>query len=489
MTRLVAFALLSAALMSAAHRPWGPGWIALAAYLPLLYVLSGERSAWRGALAGGIASLGTGLVAFEGVVAAVPWAYPLLAFVAGVWMALAGAGYVLIARLAGLTAALWSFPALWIAAEYLPAQRALFGDFANGMSAAGYTQFDTPFMVLAPWSGVSGVSLAVLMANVALFALLRRRGVAPALAVLAAVAIAPVLPVPGVAPAGGQEPPLRIGIAQGAVSSAASLMARFDRAAAQRMIEPYAELTAQAAERGADLVVWGETAIPQAVRPGHVPDYLADALAPAPLALVGGVSYREGRSYNAVFHWREGTLREAYRKRALVPINEARYTAGEAVPPLEVGGHAAGLGICLDSVFGSLGRSSVSDGAEILIYVTEDSFAGTTVTPELHLRVTAFRAAETARATVFASQSGPSAVFDPRGTVVRRLPHGSATGTVAPVRPHRGFTPYVRLGDWVGGLAIVVVLAWWVTGGVSLAGRLAGRDAPAPAGDDAATPR
>ncbi len=456
MTRLLALALTSAALISAAHRPWGPGYLAWLALVPLLAVLATEKRWWRGALAAGLASLGTGLVAFEGVAPAEFWAYPILAVINTLPWAIAGALFVWISNRLGRGAALWSYAPLLVAAEFVASHRALLGDFANGMSAFGYTQFDTPLLAAAGWSGVSGVSLLVVGINVAVYSVWKRQP-APAAVWLGLAIIATFVPVPGANTADPGTMPLRVAVAQGAVSSVDTLLARFDREAAERMVEPYADLTAQAAEHDADLVVWGETVVPHAVRPGHVPSYVAEALAPAPVALVGGVSFTNGHSYNSIFHWQDGTLTEVFRKRALVPFNERHYTVGQAMPPLGVNGVPVGLGVCLDSVHGSLAREAVRAGAEVLVYVTEDSFAVRTVTPELHLRVTAFRAAETGRYVVFANQSGPSAVMDQRGRVVDRIEHGEAAGLIAQVPAYRGATPFVRLGDWVGLLACLAV--------------------------------
>lgn len=455
LTRGLALALASAALIGASARPWATGWLALVGLVPLLAALVTERRACRGALFAWLAAWGAGLAAFEGAAPAEFWAYPALVAVSAVPFALAGAATVAVARRLGSSAALVAFVPLVLASEFVPAQRWLLGDYANVFTALGYTQYGTPLRAAAAWSGISAVSLLVLAANAAAHALVLRRRALPSVAVAAGIAAVALLGAPGRDVPASETAPLRVAVVQGAVTSIDSLVARFDRAAAQRMIAPYAELTATAAARGAELIVWGETAVPQPLRPGHVPDYVAAALAPAPLALVGAVSYVDGRAYNAIFHWHEGALLEVYRKRALVPINERQYGRGEALPPLDVRGIAVGLGVCLDSFVPSLAREAVRAGAQLLVYVTEDSFASQTVTPGLHLHGTAFRAIETGRAVVFANQSGPSGVIDPAGRALQRLPHGVAAGVVADVTARTGVTPYVHLGDWVGGLATV----------------------------------
>lgn len=459
MTRGAASALATAALVGVAVRPWGPGWLALVAFLPLLAALVQERRPWRGALLGWLSSLGIGLAAYEGVVPAEPWAYPALVVVAGLPFALAGGVVAWIARRRGPVAATLAFAPLWVVAEFLPAQRWLMGDFASALTVIGYTQFDTPLRSLAAWSGIRATSAVVLAANAAAFHAWRTRRVLPALATAVVVVGLVLVPVPGTSVPAADGASLRIGVAQGAVSSVDTLMARFDRAAAERMLEPYRALTRAAAERDADLVVWGETVLPQPVSGGHVPDYVAQALAPAPRALVGGVAYDGARSYNSVFHWQDGELVEVYRKRALVPFNESRYTPGRALPPLDAEGVPVGMGICLDSVFPALARDAVRRGAHLLVYLTEDAFAGRTVTPASHLRATAFRAIETGRWVVFANQSGPSAIIDADGRIVERVGHGEVAGAVADVPALTGVTPFVRLGDWIGWASVVAAVA------------------------------
>ncbi len=362
LTSGLALALASAALIGASGRPWATGWLALVGLVPLLAALVAEF-----------------------------WAYPALVAVSAIPFALAGAATVAVARRLGAGAAMVAFVPLVLVSEFVPAQRWLLGDYANVFTALGYTQYGTPLRAAAAWSGISAVSLLVLAANAAAYALVLRRRPLPSVAVAAGIAAVVLLGGPGRDVQATETAPLRV----------------------------------------------------------------AAALAPAPLGLVGAVSYVSGRAYNAIFHWHAGALLEVFRKRALVPINERQYGRGEALPPLDVRGIPVGLGVCLDSLVPSFAREAVRAGAQLLVYVTEDSFAGQTVTPGLHLHGTAFRAIETGRTVVFANQSGPSAVIDPAGRAVQRLPHGVAGGFVVEVTGRTGITPFVRFGDWIGGLATV----------------------------------
>lgn len=454
--RALALALLSAALLSSAARPFAPGYLALVGLVPLLWALIDARRPWRGALLGAVSAVGGGLVAFEGVVPVAAWPYPLLVLLACVGGAVSATLFVLVARRYGGVAAVAAYPLLLGAVEFVAGQRWLFGDLANTMTVLGATQFDTPLRLAAGWSGVTGVGVLVAAINAAIVLALRWRRFGALLGAATASALLIAVDVPGSATPAAERPVLRVAVVQGAVSSVEMLMARFDDVAAARLLAAYGALTESASERGADLVIWGETVVPQPLAPGAAPADVAAALAGAPRAIVGAVSYVAGRSYNAAFYWEDERLYEVYRKRALVPLNERRYSAGAPLPPLDVMGTAIGLAICLDSAHGTIIRDAVRSGAQLLVTLTDDTFAGATVTPEMHLRLSAFRAVETGRWLLFVNQSGPSAVIDHRGRVVGRLELGQRAVLMMDVQAYEGVTPFVRFGDWVGLLSTLV---------------------------------
>lgn len=453
--------LLTAALLSIAARPNGSGYVAWVALLPLLYLLCAERNPWRGAATTALAALGLLLVAFEGAAVAEPWTYPVLVATQLPFFALVGLGFVLLRQSLGTRVALAGFPLLWLAAGVLPSLRWLWGDLANPVARLGYSQFDTPLLATAHWSGVSGVELLVLSANVGLFCLLWQKRLIPLL-VAAGLAVAAAIVPAATGPS--SEPPLRVVAVQGAVRPIDILLGRLDQQAAREVLAPYQALTARAGELTPDLVVWGETIAPQPLTPGEVPAELATALEGADTVLLGGISRASSGTYNSAFLWSDSGLNEIYRKRALVPLVERAYGHGVPLPPVAVSGVRVGVGICLDSAFPGITRDSVLRGAEVLVVLTDDSFAGQTVTPELHLRVSAFRAAETHRPLLFVDQRGPSAFISSSGRVVSRTAPGEAVALVGELQGWTGTTTFVRFGDWVGALAVsalaLTLLAW-----------------------------
>lgn len=453
----VALALLSAALLSSAGRPWGSGYLAWLALVPLLVATYGEQRVLRGALAFGLASLGLTVIAFEGVVLVVPWAFPLLLLSQSLWFAAAGGALVLVRNTFGERFALVAVPLAWLAAEHLPAQRAIWGDLANPLTRIGYTQFDTVLLPAAQWSGASGVGLLVLLLNLGLFVALGRRRIAAGMVAVALPAVVLFLPTPAAAE-DGSAGPLEVAIVQGSVGRFDVLLGRFDRDAASAVLEPYRRLTERAAERGADLVIWPETILPIPIEGGRVEPFMATALAAADTVLTGAVVRSGNMTANSALLWQAGEPTEVYRKRALVPVIESHYTPGRAVPTPTVNETRLGIGICLDSAFPGIVRDSVLRGAQALIFLTDDGFAGETVTPELHLRISAFRAAEIGKPVVFVAQSGPSAFISETGRVVSRLEHGTAAAQLGKVVGNDRLTPFVRLGDWLGSLAVLLSL-------------------------------
>lgn len=475
-------AAASSALLAIASRPWtGTGYLALVAVVPLLLALRGERRALPAAGYAVLAWSGFGWAIYEGALVIEPWSFAVLLLGSAALWGAAAVGYVVLGRRWGDGFATAAFPALVVAVEYGAAQPAVFGALSF-VGAFAYAQHDTALLGSAAWSGLGGVGLVALGSNVLVavsLRLARPRAVALLFATAAAVALIALAPLPGGGPV-QDGAVVRIGLVQAAVPRVDMQMAFLDPIASARVLEVFADLTRRATASGAEWVVWGETVLPFDFVEGSVAADVAEALAAAPIALLGTRERAGGERFNAILGWNGRVLTSVYRKNVLVPYVEDVFSEGAPTAPLVVDGTHVALGICLESLYAERSRSAVAAGADVLVYVSDDTFAGRTVTPVLHVATAAFRAAETGRPLAFVNESGPSAVFDARGRGVGRLDVGASDVLVVDVPLASGTTPFVRYGDWVGRLALSFAVATCTTAVLPFRPQAGRRRRPAP---------
>lgn len=449
--RRFALALSAGALLSLAMRDSGTGYLAVAAFVPLLAALDGERSPLRAGLLLALAWTGLAIPAIEGTVLVLWWAFPLILAGHGIVWLLAGVAHALVAR--GRYSTPMLLPLIVTAMEYVSARRSVFGDAALELLA--YTQADTLLLRVAPWSGTSGVTLAAAALGCGGYWLLVKR---PRPAVWTVVVLTAVLltPVPGVddAPTPGS---VRVGVVQSAEEAVVSMLAKYDDGLMTQRMARFESLTRAGVDRGAELVVWGETVLPGEGMTERLPASAVRALLAAPVVLAGSRERAADGLFNSTFAWRGSDLELVARKQALVPVIEAHYSRGAPVEPVSLQGARVAAFVCLDSLHGSLSRESVRRGAEMIVYVTDDTFASGTATPWFHLATAALRAAETGRSVVFANEHGPSALITPRGDRVASSEPGEPAVLVADLEMRTGTTPYAALGDLVGPVACVLV--------------------------------
>ena len=82
---------------------------------------------------------------------------------------------------------------------------------------------------------------------------------------------------------------------------------------------------------------------------------------------------------------------------------------------LRTGGHAYGVFICYESIFGDEVREFVENGAEVLVNISDDGWYGDTGAPWQHLNMARMRAIENDRYLVRSTNTGITTVIDPRG--------------------------------------------------------------------------
>jgi len=125
------------------------------------------------------------------------------------------------------------------------------------------------------------------------------------------------------------------------------------------------------------------------------------------------------------------------------------------VPLITVGDVPVGLAICFDVIYDEVIAESVTAGAELLVFQTNNAdFRGTDENVQ-QLAFARMRAIETGRAVVNISTVGTSQVIAPDGSVIDGLPAGAAGAMATTVPLRTGLTAAVVIGP-----AVQLVLGW-----------------------------
>lgn len=447
------------------------------AIAPLLFLTNGA-GARRGAIAWGLFGLGFfgTLLSWVSIVGWVAWGLllviqvPFVIAFGAVWASFSGrTGPVGRIALAGGT---------WAALEFLRAIVPITG-FTWGQLAQ--SQHDVLWML--EWASLGGgvVLGGVLVGiNAGLAEILKARSggwnrvLAPAATVALAFAV-PAASLPFYVAADVR--PLRVALIQGNADPAvpASLEKDLD------ILSSHGRLTERLDEK-VDVVVWPESSV--AIDPDNpvVRDVLERAAraADAPL-IVGATEDLEGGRYTVVslLVSPTGEIVDRYQKTHLVPFGEYVPFRGllgslpmlEQVPRDAVPGRGGRLFrvdgidvapvISFEGDFGSLVRSRIASGGDVLLVATNTSTWLNTWASAQHVAFSQVRAAENATPVVHAAISGISAFISDRGEIVESLPRFEARSLVRSVAPRVTRTMYTRFGDWLAlSFVLACVLAW-----------------------------
>jgi apolipoprotein N-acyltransferase len=337
----------------------------------------------------------------------------------------------------------------------------------------------TPYLQLAEIGGQPILDLAVAYVGAGLGHALVKRS-APALAVAVLAFALPVayglVRLPEVEAARAAAPVLRVGVVQPNVS----IFEKHDRRLAPAHLAELQLLTAELEARGAELVVWPETAYPFPI-PRRAE---RDALGPMRVfgrgvrgpVLVGAITIApDGARYNsAVAYDRDGTRLGIADKVELLAFGEyvplwdylppvqERFprglTAGEAPRVLEIAGARVAVLNCYEDVLDQYAIRVGRDAPDLLVNVTNDAWFGDTAEPWLHEAVSRMRAIETRRDLVRAVNTGVSSHTAATGEPLFRTGTFEDAAFIARVALLDGVTPWVRFGDWVTPLLVGALL-------------------------------
>ena len=185
--------------------------------------------------------------------------------------------------------------------------------------------------------------------------------------------------------------------------------------------------------------------------------------------------------YNsAVFTNPDGSIAGRYDKIHLVPFGEfvpyrdlfffARHLTNQVgdfnrgrarnvfTAPSESGPHKFGVFICYESVFADEIRHFALNGAQVLVNLSDDGWYGDTSAPWQHLNMARMRAIENRRWLLRDTNNGITTIIDPYGRVTFSAQRHNLTSLVARYGYRSDLTFYTRHGDVFAWLCCIVCL-------------------------------
>jgi apolipoprotein N-acyltransferase len=442
---------------------YGFGWSVCGVYW--LYISMhtyGGMPAWMAALAVGLMALVLG--AFSG------FAFGMAAWLRQRWSMTAPVMLLLI------------YPALWAISEWLR------GWVLTGFPwvVSGYAFNHGPLAGFAPIVGVYGLGLlaALLAGSLLLQPSKKFAGLfALSLAVLIIILGSILKTIAWTEPNGE---PISVRLLQGNVPQEM----KFENKQTGATLALYYDMISSAP---ADLIATPETAIPMLSRqlpPDFLP-LLENFARQSNSHLALGIPFSDGprRYSNSVLAIGPDAQQQAYRydKHHLVPFGEfipfgfrwfvnmmniplGDFTAGPTVQaPFAVKDQWVLPNICYEDLFGDEIAAQISEHrtsrtATILMNLSNIGWFGDSLALPQHLQASQMRALETGRPMLRATNTGATAVINPRGEVVAQLLPFTRSVLAASVQGYKGTTPYVLLGNAAAiGLAFAMLALGWIS--------------------------
>jgi len=243
----------------------------------------------------------------------------------------------------------------------------------------------------------------------------------------------------------------------------------------QITMDVYAELTEKAANEGAKMVLWPETALPyQIFDDSELSNYVKNLAKDNNITLIISAfttDEESGLSKNSIIEVKpDGSFGETvYSKQRLVPFGEfvpMREFVMFIFPPLanigmleddlkagdrseviksEIGN--IGCGLCFDSIYEKVALDAVKGGAELFVISTNDSWFSDSAALDMHNGQARLRAIESGKYVVRSANTGISAIIDPMGNVNEELGALERGYVISEVSVRSENTLYVYIGN------------------------------------------
>jgi apolipoprotein N-acyltransferase len=269
--------------------------------------------------------------------------------------------------------------------------------------------------------------------------------------------------------------PIQVTLIQGNIP----LKEKWDENKIVSILNSYAELTAQ--NISSEIIVWPEAAIP--AYPEDVPFYLNLLSKAAKLhnsTILSGIPFydKETRKYyNGILAL--GVNEGRYYKRHLVPFGEylplrfmlswlhnyltipmSGFSSGaKNQPDLLIGKIPIAPFVCYEIAYAGLVLDYFPK-AGLIVTVSDDSWFGRSIAASQHLEIARMRSLEVGRYQLLSTNTGITAVVGADGRIVSKLPEFEKLVLTQEVQVLSGATPWVKFGQYVWLLLLIVGLLW-----------------------------
>lgn len=348
-------------------------------------------------------------------------------------------------------------PSLWVLTEWL--RSTLFTGFP--WMLLGYSQTDSWLSGLAPIIGTYGLSwVCMVIAGMLAYAIIHTQfkvWLTISMSIASLYGISYYLTT--VAWTSPKYPPISVSLIQGNILQTY----KWQRQQLLAILQIYLTLIEQ--ELGRAIIIIPEAALPA---PSHwIRHYLKhlDTLAKhAHSAVIVGIPVQPlpdtEAYYNALYVL--GIGQGHYYKRHLVPFGEyltffkgldwllryfqipmASFVPGPAkVLPFQLNSLILKPLICYEIAYSDLVYDALPT-AEALVVVSDDSWFGESVALDQHLQIARMRALETRRYVLFDSNTGPTAIINPFGTIIAKIPLNQRAILRSNIVAMQGQTPVI----------------------------------------------
>jgi len=380
------------------------------------------------------------------------------------------------------TAALFLTPLFWAPLEW--ARLSVTGQLWN---AIGYSQAFHPSLIhTARWGGVYAVGFLIALVNASLaYAALKRTRGAVSISVVAILlfCIAPMAMTAGGIWTDGTTEAVVIAIQPNVPMDLIKSTAEMEQLKLRHFEMSEAALRTLHDEKVSRLIIWPES--PMNFTYGTDSQFrerltqFAKEHHASVLLNSQEVAPNNGIYNSAVLINEQGSLVAQYDKIRLLPFGEyvplpqwlpgaglirgivGDFTPGSNYRLMPVGNLRAGVFICIESAYPSIARQFTSEGADVLINISNDGYLGPTAVMRQHLANAVFRAVENDRPLLRVTNTGITAFITPRGQVrdeTRAFQQEVRTWTITRAGSPPSF--YAKHGDlFAAGCAVLSVMA------------------------------